>query len=147
MKKKNQWNFLMKLCYNDVDFDLLNFTFWALKMHQNTSLGVQIFKISRGRPPRPPQQEGDTLSLTLPQVRLCRITESERIQFPPSTFYNDENPDREHGFLSTKCKTNYNRLLAGISGHSGPSVECLLFSPKWALYLIAGRPEECGCDN
>ena len=62
----------MKLCYNDIDFDLLKIMFWALKMHQKTSLDVQIFKLSRGRPPRTPQQEGDTLSRTLPDVRLCR---------------------------------------------------------------------------
>ena len=42
-------------------------------MHQKTSLDVQIFKLSRGRPPRTPQQEGDILSRTLPPpVRLCR---------------------------------------------------------------------------
>ena len=40
--------------FDDVDFDLLKITFWALKMHQNTSLDVQIFKISRGRSPGPP---------------------------------------------------------------------------------------------
>ena len=41
-------------------------------MHQNKFLDVQIFKISRGRPPGTPQQEGGTPSRTLPHVRLCR---------------------------------------------------------------------------
>ena len=44
--------------FDDVDFDLLKITFWALKMHQNTSLDVQIFKISQGRSPGPPQTGG-----------------------------------------------------------------------------------------
>ena len=44
--------------FDDVDFDLLKITFWALKMHQNTSLDVQIFKISLGRSPGPPQTGG-----------------------------------------------------------------------------------------
>ena len=70
-------------------------------MHQKTSLDVQIFKLSRGRPPRTPQQEGDTLSRTLPPPRAPlphgatprHITESGRIQFPPATFNKNENPD------------------------------------------------------
>ena len=77
--------------FDDVDFDLLKITFWALKMHQNTSLDVQIFKISRGRSPGPPlQQEGDTPSRTGASPR--RISESDTIQFPPATFYENENP-------------------------------------------------------
>ena len=49
----------MKLCYNDIDFDLLKIMFWALKMHQKTSLDVQIFKLSQGEaPPDPPNRRG-----------------------------------------------------------------------------------------
>ena len=48
----------MKLCYNDIDFDLLKIMFWALKMHQKTSLDVQIFKLSGGGPPRTPPTGG-----------------------------------------------------------------------------------------
>ena len=81
-------------------------------MHQNTSLDVQIFKISRGRPPGTPQQEGAPPPVPSPTCAFAaraaprRITESGRIQFPPATFYKDENPDREHGFFSMKCKKN-----------------------------------------
>ena len=35
--------------FDDVDFDLLKITFWALKMHQNTSLDIQIFKIQNSK--------------------------------------------------------------------------------------------------
>ena len=90
----------MKLCYNDIDFDLLKIMFWALKMHQKTSLDVQIFKLSGGGPPRtPPTGGGHPLPYPPPCAPLPHgatprhITESGRIQFPPATFYKNENPD------------------------------------------------------
>ena len=49
------------------------------RLHQRAPNGTQIFKISRGRPPGPPQREGATPSHTLPRCRLRRHRRRKRL--------------------------------------------------------------------